>query len=28
MTSYKPKKPQNESLRGLIIKIIKEQYNS
>jgi hypothetical protein len=28
MVSYKPKKPQNESLRGLIIKIIKEQYKN
>ena len=28
MTSYKPKKPQNESLRGLIKKIIKEQYKN
>jgi hypothetical protein len=28
MVSYKPKKPQNESLRGLIIKVIKEQYKN
>ena len=28
MVSYKPKKPQNESLRGFIIKIIKEQYKN
>jgi hypothetical protein len=28
MVSYKPKKPQNESLRSLISKIIKEQYKN
>ena len=28
LVSYKPKKPQNESLRGLIIKVIKEQYKN
>jgi hypothetical protein len=27
MVSYEPKKPQNESLRGLILKVIKEEIN-